>query len=310
MDNNKNETRFLMVDRIVEYQGKYLIYVFGNSEMDETLRERKIHEYHRINDTFSDARVIAVKQSKSDNSFLITDNNGLRKVKMTFNEYQKIFNDENNSFNPTPSKPLGEKKESNDDKFVTSFLTKITGKDFIGDDEGVKITEELLGQNNTHGFDLDVFDSKSKIVYEFLRRKSPSVDNLTAHPMRYAWNSSNIDNRRKFISLWHFCQHFDLKLVFISYSTSDEVDNNIVKLIIPELIDDDKGFQKDTEYCLNKEELFLLVQAPNPIQTLNNNPFPSICLTAQDLNNNNNKFNFKSKLQKWRDSLLKNHRYY
>lgn len=295
MNNNENETRFLMVDRIVEYQRRYLIYVFGNCEMDKTLKKRKNNEYYRISNVFTGARVIAVKQSKSDNSFLITDNDSHKKIKMTFNEYRKIFNDENNSSDPTPSKPLGERKESNDDKFVTEFLTKITGENFISDDEGVRITEELLGQNNTHGFDLDVFDSKSKIVYEFLRRENPYVDNLTAHPMRYAWNSSNIDNRRKFISLWHFCQHFNLKLVFVSYSTQNEEDSDIVKLIIPDFIDDDRGFQGDTEYCLKKEELFSLVQAFNPVVFLNNSSFPSIHLTAQELSSGE----YKYKLRRW-----------
>lgn len=305
MNNNENEARFLMVDRIVKYQRKYLIYVFGNSEMDETLRKRKINEYLRINDVFTDARVIAVRQSKSDNSFLITDNNGHKKIKMTFNEYQKIFNDENNSSDSTPSKPLGEKKESNDDKFVTDFLTKVTGENFIGDDEGVKITEELLGQNNTHGFDLDVFDSKSKIVYEFLRRENNSVNNLTAHPMRYTWQGSNIDNSCKFKSLWHFCQHFNLELVFVSYSTQNEEDSNIIKLIIPDLIDDERGFQGDTEYCLKKEELLSLVQASEPIEFLNNNSFPSIHLTTQELGSNK----YKYKLREWSTSLLQNSEY-
>lgn len=264
--------------------------------MSKDQKERKNTEYSRIKKVFKSSTVIAVKYIASHDSFIIYDDQGEHSY--SFKDYQKRFNQENNSQSETPSKILGVRKESNDDKFVTQFLTELTELNFIGDDEGVEITERLLGSNNTNGFDLDIADTQNKVVYEFLRRKNSYINNLTAHPMRYCWNHSTSDNRQKFIALWNFCKSFSFKLICVSYSTEDEDDTTIMKLIIPEEINSQIGFINDIEYGLTKRQFDKFVKSAKQSEFLKENNIPSIVLKKCDFEGE-----YKRKLQEWADTI-------
>ena len=81
------------------------------------------------------------------------------------------------------SKPLG---KGDPDKYVTELLTKLTNdKTFLGDDEGAKVTQNLLEGRNTYGFDIDLLDCDNKIVYEFLRRSKKRVN--TSYEILLEW---------------------------------------------------------------------------------------------------------------------------
>lgn len=298
MSNNGNP-RFLMVDRVIKYNNQYLIYIFGSNDMNKEQKTRKNSEYLCIKKLFKQANVIAVNHNSLNDSFEIYDNHGTHSY--SFRDYQQRFNKENGSQLKTSSKVLGIRKESNDDKFVTQFLTRLTGFNFIGDDEGVEITERLLEKNNTNGFDLDIIDTQNRVVYEFLRRKNQYINNLKAHPMRYCWNHRAFDNRQKFIALWNFCQSFDFRLVCVSYSTKDQPDTDIVKLIIPEKINSQVGFIKDTEYGLTKSQLYKFIKSSKPTAFLKENNIPSITLKKDDFKGENAPY--KHKLQTWADTI-------
>lgn len=291
-----DRSRFLMIDRIVKTSDGYFIYIFGKNNMPEEMRERKNREYLCIRKIFKNStKIKAVNYSTKENTFTINNTSTY-----SFEEYQKIFQKENNSLKE-PSKKLGNEKDSDDDKFVTNLLVSLTGDNtFIGDDEGVAITERLLDNNSTNGFDIDIFDSQQRTVYEFLRRKNDYINNLTAHPMRYAWNPNNVDNRRKFISLSQFCNFYNFKLVFVSYSVNKK-DSDIYKLIIPTDINPHKGFIKDTEYCLHKDDFLKFMKNDgDPLTYLNDHAYPYLTLNHQDFITSE----YKQRLKSWAKNCL------
>lgn len=273
-----SKARFFMVDRILEETdiNSYRIYQFIKKNMSIELRHRKLNEFYTIQHIFRNTNISVVIYDQNNN-FRIerwrTPADKLIKTKdepYNFAEYQKIFCDENNSNAQGSSKPLGDEKDSDDDKSVTELLQELTGnKTFAKDDEGVDVTEKLLNGVPTRGFDADLFDAKEGIVYEFLRRKSPYTTNLKTHPMRYTWTTGEKkDNRQKFISLWDFCTHYNLKLVLVNYSRNEE-DSDIIKLIFPKDIDRKVGFLGDEEFALKKNDFVEYLKNANRKYLLN-----------------------------------------
>lgn len=292
-----DRTRFLMIDRIVKTIDGYLIYIFVKDNMSKELRKRKSREYLCIRKIFkNNTKIKTVNYSTKENTFTI--NNTLT---YPFEKYQNIFQKENNSNSiKKPSKKLGNAKDTADDQFVTNLLVSLTGDNtFIGDAEGVAITEHLLGNNSTNGFDIDIFDSQQRTVYEFLRRKNDYVNNLTAHPMRYAWNSKNIDNRRKFISLSQFCRFYNFKLVLVSYSINKK-DSDVYKLIIPSKINSERGFINDIEFCLHKSDLLKVMKTDDILTYLNDHDYSHITLNQKDFAT----LEYKRRLHSWAKNCL------
>lgn len=259
------QCRFLMIDRLLRLpNGHYHLYFFKNEKMN-TIRKRK--ELRLLSKIGKIDRISVVDyNTKKENPIFVTeykkDKNKVVKIlrKYSFKEYQKIFQKENGILRcNSNSKVFGRRKTDEKDIFVTSLLKEITNDDtFLYDNEGIDITEKLLNHNPTRGFDIDLFDSKYNIVYEFLKTENAGVTNATAHPMRYSWTHNTYDNSKKFISLYHFSKAVGASLRFITYSMREQ-DANYIKLISDAVIDDKLGFLEDKEYIISapKFKLFL-----------------------------------------------------
>lgn len=311
------KSHFLMLDRVVqikpdlEQKYAYHIYKFRKYPMSPELENRKYAEFYTIQHIFRNTLISVVTyDNKSINGDpeaklkvdrFITSNNKFKKSDSKiyrFSDYQTDFCKENKAVYVINkgSKPLG---KGDPDKYVTELLTKLTNdKTFLGDDEGAKVTQNLLEGRNTYGFDIDLLDCDNKIVYEFLRRSKKRVNNLSAHPMRYCWSGKSGDNSSKFISLWRFCTYYNFKLVLVSYSSDEEDDSNLVKIIFPKKIDEDIGFLGDEEFAIKKSNLVEFLRNGSK-KYLEENNIGQIVLKADE----SNYWTLKDKLKDWADPI-------
>ncbi|WP_277291034.1 hypothetical protein [Streptococcus orisratti] len=327
------KSHFLMLDRVVQikpdlkWKYAYHIYKFIKVPMYPELRHRKLNEFYTIQHMFRDTVISVVlyddKRINNDLEAKLkverfkTPNNDLNEIDSRvrgFADYQKAFCEENKavyeiskrserSKEPKKlkkgrrSKPL---KKDDPDEYVTELLAELTNdRTFLGDDEGAKVTKNLLNDHSTYGIDIDLLDCDNKIVYEFLRRSSDNVNNLSAHPMRYCWNGKPSDNSSKFISLWRFCTRYNFKLVLVSYSSYEENDSNLVKIIFPNKIDENVGFLGDEEFAIKKSNLVEYLRNGSK-EYLEENDIGRIVLNADE---SSDYWTLKDKLKDWADSI-------
>ena len=142
-----------------------------------------------------------------------------------FKDIQKRFRDLNNIDGDSRSKGLGATRSENVDYYVNGLLRSLYDKEDYQDDNGLELTKKLLDGDTTKGFDLDLFQyiqsTNEYIIYEFLKRENPHINNIKAHPMRYCWTGNRNDNKQKFISLWNIKQFLNGRLFLINYSDDD-----------------------------------------------------------------------------------------
>lgn len=275
--------RFFMIDRLLKIQeNMYHLYFFKNEDIkDDIVRKRDelqiLSKIKGINEIST-----IVYNSTVDDCFYVTeyelhDHITHHKAKpYSIEEYSKKFRKENDSVKRVQSsKKFGDKKKNDKDVFIIQILKEITHDEtFESDDEGVGLTERLLGNDSTAGFDIDLYDRKNNIVYEFLKTETKEINNAKAHPMRYCWVKNKKDDARKFISLDEFSKTIKAQLIFVIYSMdSTRQDSNYVKLIMNSKIDPIHGFQEDYEYLLTLDEFkdFLIADASKMQKFLSRN---------------------------------------
>ncbi len=253
--------RFMMIDRLLKIgNGQYHLYFFKNEKMNT---KRKRHELQCLSRLKGISRISVIVYNTENLNYLAVTNYKLNdRLKRhiakiySFKEYQDVFIKENNHSKVGKStKIFGDKKSGNTDKFVTNLLKNMSKDDtFLMDNEGIDITEKLLKTTPTTAFDIDLYDSKNNVIYEFLKTENPYISNATAHPMRYSWTGQKEDNSQKFISLNQFAKQIGACLKFVIYSTRKK-DCSYVKLISDAIIKDQNGFSKDKEYIISSDEL-------------------------------------------------------
>lgn len=176
-----------------------------------------------------------------------------KKYNLTFMGFSDWFRKVNGATVKSAAKPLGAVRTSNTDEHVMKIMKELYQDPTYDDDSGVELTKLLLQNDKTLGIDLDLFhylpSTNEYLLFEFLYRdKKQSVTTITSHPMRYAWNSRNTDNRRKFISLWNIRQKLNGRLYLINYS-----ENLLDKISIIEVLDMDEktGIHAEIKCCMN-----------------------------------------------------------
>lgn len=202
-------------------------------------------------------------------------------ISKTKSEFENWFNEKNNSSNmenfSRNSKPLGSATNNYGDPYVQNILHSIyldddlfSNVDFSNDDNGLILVESILNGQNTYGFDFDLFESKERIVIEFLKRESSYINNLSAHPNRY------LKNYRKFLNLWKASEKIKKdvpKLFLVNYSDNPEEEINLIKVLEFNLNASEKniGIESDISYKFSGYTKFiewLKVLNINPILAL------------------------------------------
>jgi hypothetical protein len=89
------------------------------------------------------------------------------------------------------------------------------------DDASKKLIMELLGDENTYGFDIDsifyIEDEDLWVVIEFLKTDHKKLSPKNSHPNRY-WDK----NWRKFYALWRLVQALrNAELYLVNYEDED-----------------------------------------------------------------------------------------
>lgn len=268
------------IDRIQERNDGlgYIITEFFHVEnIDIFISKLKNKEILKINDVFCllndidrkkgkflseilpiDIDIIIYEESYNNNYKVILKLSRIAKKwsmkKYSFEELSKYFRVVNGS-NTDKSKKLGSAKGENGDNYTNAIIKELNGLDIYDDDGGLTLTKALLAEDPTKGFDLDLFQyiesTNEFIFFEFLKRENKYVTNITAHPMRYCWNESKHDNKRKFIGLWKACEFFCGRLFLVNYS-----DNKNEKISISEIIDLDEalGIRHEYKYVMSYTE--------------------------------------------------------
>lgn len=186
------------------------------------------------------------------------------------------------------SKELGSATYNEGDPFVNDLLKQLHSYKFSGyDDNGIALTKVALQNTSTFGFDFDLFDDINHTIIEFLKNettvkgKNP-LNNLKAHPMRYAWisekeqkefknkmykekptwkNPRKIDNRQKYISLWKATHSLGGELYLVNYC--ENYTTNELSIIHVSEIDEETGFMSDVSYKVSYLELIEWLQKMN-----------------------------------------------
>ena len=105
---------------------------------------------------------------------------------------------------------------------MDDFSKKISKNDEASKD----FIRKLLGDNDTHGLDIDsIYHSNGKwVVLEFLKCESEYVSPHTSHPRNYPWNW------KKFVTLFYIAQQLNGDLYLVNYSDRAK-DSNEVRLM-------------------------------------------------------------------------------
>ncbi|MDE3840431.1 hypothetical protein C0966_13920 [Bacillus methanolicus] len=173
----------------------------------------------------------------------------------TFEQLQIWFRNLNNIDGDSQSKGLGAARKNNFDQYVNSLLSSLYNISDFQDDNGLDLTKQLLNGDTTKGFDLDLFQYISStsefIIYEFLKRENPYINNIQAHPMRYCWSGKPNDNKQKYISLWNLRSFLNGRLLLVNYS-----DDIYEKISVIEILDLDvnNGILAENKYCMSRNE--------------------------------------------------------
>ncbi|MCM3585002.1 hypothetical protein M3182_04480 [Mesobacillus maritimus] len=192
----------------------------------------------------------------------------------TFNDLQQWFRALNNIDGDSYSKGLGVSRDLNVDKYVNGLLCQLYNDAQFADDNGLELTKALLNGDSTKAIDFDLFQyipsTKEVIIYEFLKRESPYIDNISAHPMRYSWTGKIKDNKQKYISFWKAKQYLNARLFLISYS-----DNYNEKVSIMEVmsLDENSGFVEENKYVMSQNVFLGWLKDMNNYQKGHNDYF-------------------------------------
>jgi len=176
-------------------------------------------------------------------------------VVMSFNDLQQWFRDLNNTDDEvqTSSKGLGTVRASNEDNYVNGLLQSLYSNNSFKDDNGLELTKRLLNGDTTKGFDFDLFQyipsTNEYIIYEFLKRDFPYIDNIQAHPMRYSWTGKTNDNKQKYISLWKAKEYLNARFFLVSYSDNINEKVSIIEVLA---LDEDTGFVEENKYVMSQ----------------------------------------------------------
>lgn len=291
------------VDRVqFNETGELIFFEFFNNLIDD--RDFAIKKYRSINKISGINRVTVNYNNSylSENKIEVIYNNN--KDTLTLEDYKKWFANINNQGRcrtNVNSKPLGSATVNEGDPFIHDILKEIHNIDLSKDDNGLGITKAALDGNPTYGFDFDIFDDIDKTIIEFLNNETKEkgnnpVDNIKAHPMRYAWisereqedykkrmnekcpewkNPRKKDNRQKYISLWKAKEILDGELYLVNYNKLDlKEDLSIIKVIN---LDVEKGITEDISYKVTYDELieWLTLMNENPsLAKLKLNQYP------------------------------------
>lgn len=112
------------------------------------------------------------------------------------------------------------------------------------DSSGFDFAQEMLQGDPTAAVNFDRIQKhpqKGWIIFEYLLcDEKQAVSPYTSHPNRY-WNK----NSRKFISLWEVAQDLDATLILVNYAKKGTKNEDKIKVIIVEEIDETKGITKE-----------------------------------------------------------------
>lgn len=172
---------------------------------------------------------------------------------ISFDELSMWFRDLNAVDGAVQSKRLGSVRQTNQDMYTNNIIKNLYNLETYNDDCGLELTKIMIKDDNTRGFDIDLFQyipsTNEYIFYEFLKRENKYINNVQAHPMRYCWIDRNNDNKMKFISLWRAKNYFKGKLYLINYS-----DDRNEKISICEVLDmdEERGILAENKYCMSQ----------------------------------------------------------
>lgn len=230
---------FFTVDRLQITNGNLISFEFIDLDKpksyDKNYTEKKLEVISKNN--FSDEFFLIQYSLEKNKMFIKKGQNRENILNGNFLDFTEWFKTMNlygkEKDNKSTSKALASATENLGDPYVLSLYEEIYKENFPllniwEDDNGLEIVEKALKKISTFGFDFDMFDSKSNTVFEFLKRESKYVTNLTAHPVRYTWN------KRKFISLWEASKRVNNgipELFCISYSEDYKESIQVIKIL-------------------------------------------------------------------------------
>ncbi|MCM3585016.1 hypothetical protein M3182_04550 [Mesobacillus maritimus] len=266
------------VDRVqFDVNEELLFFEFYNRSKDNNdFVRRKYNALSKIPNT----RTIGVNYDDNGHEIIVWEEG--KSTAFYWGEYTEWFvlkNKEAKMNSPFKSKKLGAATENVGDPFVHEILNYIHNVNFSSDDNGLGITKKALDNEATYGFDFDLFDDKNKTIIEFLNNETKEkgknpIDNIHAHPMRYAWisneeqkkfaekqkienpnweNPRKKDNRQKYISLWSASQKLNGELYLVNYNKLDKKEDLSVIEVIE--LDEEMGIMYDISYKITFKQL-------------------------------------------------------
>lgn len=112
------------------------------------------------------------------------------------------------------------------------------------DSSGFDFAQEMLQGDVTAAINFDRIQKhpeKGYIIFEYLLcDEKQTISPYQSHPNRY-WNK----NSRKFIALWNVAQDLDATLILVNYAKKGTRNEDKIKVIIVEEIDEKKGITKE-----------------------------------------------------------------
>lgn len=150
------------------------------------------------------------------------------------------------------SKELGAVRDENKDVYVNNIIAELYNLKSYEDDCGLEITKQMLENNATRGFDLDlctkISNTNETLIFEFLKRDNNYVTNITAHPMRYCWTGTFRDNKKKFIGLWKAKENLNARLFLVNYSDNEKEDISISEILE---LSEEVGILEENKYVMS-----------------------------------------------------------
>lgn len=297
------------VDRIQFVKNKLIVFEFFNID-----REQCNEDF--INDKVNALKIFLGKgidklyyiKYKNDYSFFEIEENS-KVTQLTYEGFTKWFVDINGQENNerSNSKVLGAARETNVDNYVSTILNNLYQNDypnidFTVDDNGLQLVKDVLSREQipTFGVDFDLFCSTTGLVFEFLKRDSRYVTNLTAHPCRYT------KNKHKFVTLWKAAKEVSLdevRLILINYSDNQQEHLGVIEIKdFDEEMDNDKMSLNEVGYDMENVEN--LVELLRRFDTCYQNGFDFLQTfpkQTRDANFFKNVYDqdFKKKQKKW-----------
>ncbi|MCS6131118.1 hypothetical protein DWV13_05590 [Clostridium botulinum] len=241
--------KHIMIRNLMHLNYNICYYLIIYSNKDE--QEKKVLEY--VND-----RTLNIKTY--DNFFKLR-------------EWFLAVNGENST---SYSKPLGGLESGTDygKELILKFWGSGIRKD---DDQGRKYTEKLLtkyGKSgepilnnegeimkyNTYGFDFDLFifleQEPFLLNIELAYNEKLFIPNVKCSPMRYCWNGSSKDNKRKYNQLWKATQMLNGKFSILNYTDKNNMqkrEDNVFGFSIINDLDEERGFLNETKFRITKD---------------------------------------------------------